>query len=360
MPRTFRAFSLLALALFAAVLSACGGGSSSEVKDTLDKAFSTPIKSARINLDVTLKLNGVKSLNGPIKLSVQGPYESGGANTIPKVDWDIAASAAGQNFTAGFISTGDNAWVGFQGQNYEVGTAAIAEVNKQIKQAAGTSDKKGLSQFGIDARNWLTDAKDEGGEKVAGVDTNHVSAALDVSRFVDDVNQLVQKAGGNLPGGASAPQLTPEEQKQIEDVVKNPRFDVYAGKDDNVIRRLSADLTFEVPKKQQAQLGGLTGGTLSFSIEFAEVGKAQTITAPANAKPLSELTSQLGGLGSVLGGGSAGSGSSSSGSGSSGSGSSGSSSSGPSADALTKYSECLQKADPSKPAELQKCADLLK
>jgi hypothetical protein len=358
MLRTSRALFLLVLALVAAVAAACGGGSSEDVKATMDKAFSTPIKSANVNLDVTLKLDGIKQLNGPIKLSVQGPYESGGSKTIPKVDFDIAASAAGQNFTAGFISTGDNAWVSFQGQNYEVGSAAIAQVNQQIAQAGGQKKQGGLSQFGIDPKTWLTDAKDEGSDKVAGVETQHVSAALDVSAFVDDINKLVAKAGGNLPGGATAPQLTPEEKKQIEDVVKNPRFDVYVGKDDDTIRRLSADITFEVPKDQQAQLSGLTGGTLSFSIEFADVGKPQTITAPSSSKPLSELTSQLGGLGSVLGGGSSGSGSGTgTGTGSSGSGSSGS---GPSAAALQAYSKCLQKADPSKPAELQKCAELLK
>jgi hypothetical protein len=348
MLRTFRALSLLALTVLAAVLTACGTAGSSNVADTLDKAFSTPIKSAKINLDVTLNLDGIKQLNGPVKLSVQGPYESGGSKTIPKVDWDIAASAAGQNFSAGFISTGDNAWVAFQGQDYEVGKAAITKVNSQIKQAAG--NKKGLSQFGIDARKWLKDAKDEGSEKVAGVDTNHVSAALDVSAFLDDVNQLVQKAGGSVAAGSTAPQLSPAEKKKIEEVVKNPRFDVYVGKADNVIRRLSADLSFNVPSAKQAQLGGLKSGTLSFSIEFADVGKPQTITTPTSAKPLSELTSQLGGLGSLLGA-----------SGSSGSGSSGSSGSGgPTAAALTKYSQCLQKADPSKPAALQKCADLLK
>src|SRR4051812_25888122 len=255
MLRTFRALGLLILTLFAVAASGCGSKSSDDVKATLDKAFSTSIKSANVNLDVTLKLNGIKQLNGPIKLSIQGPYESGGSQTIPKVDFDIAASAAGQNFTAGFISTGDNAWVKFQGQNYEVGTAAIDQVNKQIAQASGKK-KQGLSSFGIDPKNWLTDAKDEGTEKVAGVETDHVSAALDVGAFVDDVNKLVAKAGGNLPGGATAPQLTPAEKKQIEDVVKNPRFDVYVGKDDNIIRRLSADISFEVPQAQQAQLGG--------------------------------------------------------------------------------------------------------
>jgi hypothetical protein len=349
MSRTFRGFALVCVALAAAFLTACGSSNSGDVKNTLDKAFSTPIKSANIDLEVTLQLDGVKQLNGPVKLSVQGPYESGGSQTIPKADWDIAASAAGQNFSAGFTSTGDNAWVGFQGQNYEVGQQAVARLNQQIKQAAGKNKSKGLSQFGIDPRDWLKDAQDEGTEKIQGVDTDHVSAALDVGKFLDDLNRIVQKAGSTT--GTSA-QITPAQKKQIQDVVENPRFDVYVGKNDNVIRRLSSDLSFKVPSDKQAQVGGLKSGTLSFSIEFGNVGQPQTIKAPANAKPLSELTAQLGGLSGVLGGAAGGS--------SSGSGSSGSSSSGPSAKALQAYSNCLQKADPSKAAELQKCADLLK
>src|SRR3954447_17101626 len=300
MLRTIRSLTLLVFALAMGVVAACGSGSSADVKDTLDKAFSTPIHTARIDLELTLKLDGIKELNGPVKLSVQGPYETGGNQTIPKADWDIAASASGQNFSAGFISTGDDAWVGFQGQNYEVGEQAVAQINRQIKQAAGQNKQKGLSQFGIDPSSWLKDAKDEGDEKVAGVDTNHVSAALDVGKLLDDLNKVVKQAGGTT--GASA-QITEDQKKQIQDVVKNPRFDVYAGKDDNVIRRLSADLSFTVPSDKQAQVGGLKSGTLSFSIEFADVAKPQTITAPENAKPLSELTSQLGGLGNVLGGG---------------------------------------------------------
>src|SRR3954447_4920378 len=98
MRRTFRSLTLLVFALAMGVLAAGGSGSSADVKDTLDKAFSTPINSARIDLEITLKLDGVKQLNGPVKLSVTGPYESGGNSSIPKADWDIAASAVGQNF----------------------------------------------------------------------------------------------------------------------------------------------------------------------------------------------------------------------------------------------------------------------
>src|SRR3954467_14784433 len=146
MPPRFRAFALLCVALSAALLSACGSGGSDDVKETLDKAFSTPIKTARLDPEAPPKLDGIKQLNGPVKLSVQGPYETGGSQTIPKADWDIAASAAGQNFSAGFVSTGGHAWMGFQGQNYEVGEQAVAQINRQIKQAAGQNKQKGLSQ----------------------------------------------------------------------------------------------------------------------------------------------------------------------------------------------------------------------
>src|SRR5207247_11200303 len=58
----------------------------------------------------------------------------------------------------------------------------------------------------------------------------------------------------------------------------------------------------DVPESAQAALRGLKGGNLSVSVEFASVGQPQHIAAPASAKPLSDLTKQLGGLGGALGG----------------------------------------------------------
>ena len=149
--------------------------------------------------------------------------------------------------------------------------------------------------------------------------------------------------------------------------VKNPSFDIYVGKDDNRIRRLAVKVDFEIPSDQRAQFQGAEGGTLSFQIDFAKVGEKQTITAPANARPISELQQQLGGLAPGLGGSTGGSGSGGSGSGSGGSGSGGSGSSGsggsgstPTPAQFEKYSKCLQAADPSDTAAIQQCAKLLK
>jgi hypothetical protein len=345
MLRTHRTLLIAAVAALAALLAACGGGGSSNPKETVAKAFATPIKSAKVDLEAELGLNGVKQIKGPVKLSITGPFVSGRGKSLPKVDFDIAGSASGQNFEAGFVSTGSNAYVNFQGQSYELGTAEVARINQQIRSAAKDRNKGGLAQFGVHPSDWLTGTRDEGTSKVGGVETDHVSAAVDVGKFLDDLNTLIQKAGSTLSGTTGASALTPQEKQQIEKILGSPRFDVYVGKSDHVLRRLSAHIAFKIPKADQAQLSGLTDGTLSFSIEFSNVGQPQSISAPKSAKPLSDLTSKLGGLAGVLGGSSA---------------PSTGQSSGTSADKLSKYSQCLQEANPAKPAEIAKCDDLLK
>ena len=356
-------FILAALLVVPAMaLAACGGDDTADVRELLNKAFNEEIRSARVALDVNVELKGVQQLKDPIRLTLTGPYQSAGEGKLPKVDWDLAVKLAGQSFTAGFVSTSDNAFVNFQGTDYEVGKQSVAQINKQLADAGKEGDKKGLAQFGVNPRNWVVNAKDEGEEEVAGASTTHVSATLDVGRFLDDVNKLVAQAG-SIPGGQQARQLTDAEKKQVKDVVKNPRFDLYVGKDDNVIRRLSADLTFDVPAERRPQLNGLTGGSIRFSIEFRDVRKPQTVSPPANARPIAELTSRLGGI--------AGAPPAASGQGTpaqpqapegSGSGSGGGETPGPAAnnEAFQAYSECLQKASPNDPAEVDKCADLLR
>jgi hypothetical protein len=180
-----------------------------------------------------------------------------------------------------------------------------------------------------------------------------VKASVDIGRMFSDFNKTIQKAGSM---STSAPQqLSPDTIKKIQDVVKNPKFDIYVGKSDNKIRRLSVSVDFQIPSDQRAKFQGAEGGTLSFSIDFAKVGEKQTITAPRSARPISELQQQLGGLGGGLGG-LGGSGSSGSG----GSGGSGASGSNPTAQQFQKYSQCLQKASPSDTTAIQKCAKLLK
>jgi hypothetical protein len=112
---------LVALASVAALaLSACGGGDnggSGDAKALLKDAFQTPIKSANVSLDVSAKIDGVAQLSQPISVKLTGPYESQGQQKVPKLDWNVNVSGGGQTFSGGLISTGDNAFVNFQGTN---------------------------------------------------------------------------------------------------------------------------------------------------------------------------------------------------------------------------------------------------
>jgi hypothetical protein len=353
--------------MVAALLAACGsGGSSDDAKATVDKAFSHSIKSANIAFSFSAKVDGVAQLQQPISLKLSGPYQSNGRGKLPSLNWQASFSGGGQSLSGGLISTGDNAFVSYQGSNYEVGAAQVAQINQQL--ASQTDQKKTLADFGIDPKNWITDAEDKGDESVNGADTTHVKAAVDVGKMLTDLNKTVQQAGGAM--GTTAPsQITPQQIDQIKQVVKNPTIDVYVGKDDDTLRRLNVSIDFQIPEAQRSQFQGAQGGNVTFSLDLRDVGKPQTVQAPANAKPLSELRSQLGGGtsgGSTFGGGSGsgsgGSGSSGSGSGGSGSGGSGSGGSGSgggasSADAQ-RWAKCIQKANGSA-AAIQKCNKIL-
>ncbi len=178
-----------------------------------------------------------------------------------------------------------------------------------------------------------------------------------------DFNKTIASAGGAM-GAATPKQLTPAQIQKIAQIVKNPKFDIYVGKSDNKIRRLvRVGRLHRSRPPQQAQFQGATGGNADLLDRLREGRGAADDHRARGARPISELQQQLGGLGGGLGGlggsGSSGSGSGSSGSGSSGSGSSGGSGgsgSNPTPAQFQKYSKCLQKADPSNTAAIQKCA----
>jgi hypothetical protein len=358
-PRAALTLSLLAVAALLALTGCGGGGGSTNARALIDKAFKSSIGSADVNLNIQAKVNGVATLQQPISLKIAGPYKSNGKGKLPSFNWNVSVGGGGQALSAGLISTGDNAFVNFQGTAYEVGAAQVAKLNQQ------PGSGKTLKDFGIDPQGWVKNPQDKGSENVDGVDTTHVGADLDIAKMFTDFNKTIQQAGS--VSSVAPSQLTPDQISKIEQVVQNPKFDIFVGKSDNKIRRLSVSIDFQIPSSAQAQFQGATGGTLSFSIDYTKVGEPVTVTAPPNPHPIAELQQQFSGLGAGLSGlggsGSSGSGGSggSSGGGSSGSGGSSSGSgSGPTPAQFQKYSQCVTKANPSDTAAIQKCTQLLK
>ena len=378
-PTILRRVRRLALLLLAAVaLGGCGGGEDKQsVEDVLDQAFRQQIKSADLRIEAELDLNGGSSAGQPVRIEASGPFRTN-EGRLPSADIDLrfGVDGAGQTIQTGFLSTGDRAFVKFEDVFYEQPAAEVRRANRTI---ARNAKKRGsLHALGIDPRSWLGRATDEGEEEIAGVQTRHVAGTLDVEAVMRNLNKFVRRSGAALGGatGQSVPApLSNAQIQRVGEVVRDPSFDIYVGKDDDIIRRVSARVEFEVPEKRRQDLGGLESGTLTFSVEMSDVNGNQKIEAPAKARPLSALTRSLGG--DALGGlGAPGVGPEavpvapdepsppSSGAGGDGSGQGSSppdaaTGDSPEAEAFRKYADCLDKARPEDTAELQKCADVL-
>jgi hypothetical protein len=290
------ALLLLAVALLAVTIAVagCGGddenGNDEDASALIDKAFTKSIKSADVKLQAELNFEMSGQGRQAITLSATGPFVNNG-NKLPKLDMDIKLGSKGQGqaLQAGLLSTGDRLFVKFGGEFYEQPKANVDAANRDL----ANQRKGGKSLF--DPGKWVTGATMEGDEKVAGVETEHVSARVDVRRMLGDLNDVARR-GANAVGGQAAPQpLTKQQIDEAVKALKDPTFDIYVGKDDQTIRRISGNLQVAVPDSGQSQANGITGGSLQFTLELGKVGQGQDVEAPSRSRPISELSRQLGG-----------------------------------------------------------------
>ena len=351
------------LAIFAlilvlpAALAGCGGdggGGGEDPSQVLDQTFNNPEQITSGVLDLTL--DGSAESQGSLSAKLSGPFQGiSDTSHIPQLDLtgSLDAQGAGQsiNVDGGLTITSDNAYVTYKGQAYEVGTRAFrqlqsgyAQANAQNQQQNGQSFTQACEQAveqgggdtsvcDIDFAKWLTNVTNEGTESVGGTDAIHISGDANVKQIISDIS----KVAAELPS-ASAQGFSPSQLNQLEPAVKSATIDVYSGVDDKLLRKLDFDLTLDLSALGGGSVIPISSVDVTFSIAFSDVNSTQTVTAPKNPKPISELgIGGLGGLGSVGGssGGSVGGGG------------------GPS----SAYLNCIQDAQTS--ADYNKCAQEL-
>lgn len=279
-------------------LGGCGGPGA-DPEEVLDRAFSQSIGTAQMSMSLAVALEGVPGAAEPLRINLDGPYRSGSETALPGFDLAVGLDSGGlpaPTDALGLISTGDNLFLDVGGSTYEIGKDVVAQ---ELKARAAEGDSTS-NPFGVDPRSWVSDPKIEGEETVDGTETIHVTGALSVANMVQNLNDAAQKAVA--AGDTEAPVLTEQQMSEIESVVQDPTFDLYAGAEDGKIRRLSASGVFEVPEADRATLGGLTGGRVTFELTFTAVGEPVDIQAPEDAAPIEELGTQIQALTGGLGG----------------------------------------------------------
>ncbi len=360
-----RSLALLLPVLAAMFAVACGGddgqGNQEDADRLLDRAFRQTPTSADVKIDARLPEGALQGFQGPVRIEASGPYIAR-KGKLPKLDIDlrIRPQGAGQTIEAGFVSTGDRSFVKFAGQYYEQPRAAVARANRLAERRKSRGGS--LGDLGLRPRDWVTGAEVEGDERVDGVDTTHVRGTLDVRRLAGDLNELAKRSAGALGGAGATPTLglSKKDIESLAGAVEDPTFDVYVGKDDNLVRRVAAELKVKVPEEDREQLKGIEEGTLRFTVDLADVNGDQEVEAPARSRPIASLITQLG---SLLGGGTAAPETqpdSGSGNGSSTAPDSGGAGPSEAAEAFKEFADCLDDTKPDDAQARARCAELLR
>ncbi len=364
--------TLLLVCLASVAVAACGsssGGSSADAAGLLKDTFegNHKIDSGNINLALTINPTGSSSVSGPIKLGFGGPFQSGGSGKLPQSDFNVSISAEGKSGSLGIISTGSKGYVTLQGTGYQLPADTFKKLQSSFSDlgASGSSSKNstGLSNLGIKPLDWLQNPTVVGDETVAGDETTHIRAGVNVQGLLTDLDTLLKKGSSlgvpktaNLSNGLSA-----STKAKIASEVRNTTFDVWTGKDDKMLRKLSIGTTLPVTGQTSTQLGGMTSAGIALTVQYSDLNQPQTISAPQTVRPYSEFSSKVDSLMQALQGATGATGSSSSGSGSS-SGSSGSSSSSSglagASSSVKRYSKCVSNAG-NDISKMQRCASLL-
>jgi hypothetical protein len=216
--------------------------SSSAPAETLKSAFDlSTVKSGRFA--AKLSFHGRP---GATSLGASGVFERGTANELPHFSVTAQLGSGKQALGGGFVSLGDKAYFVRGDTGWRVPT--------QVWQSVGQNKL----QFAVHPGTWVRDAKSQGTESVGGVQTEHISGKLDPQAMLNDV-------AGVTGGGArlSKPQIAG---------VKGTSLDVWVGKQDHVLRRLTAQLVLPGRARLDLQVG------------LSDINKPQKIQAPAHLR----------------------------------------------------------------------------
>lgn len=270
-----------------------GGGGGSAPSSTDAAAILGSIKAgdqtnpAKIGMEMGVTLNGQLSNpqaaailgNGPISLKLAGPVDP----TAKKMDLTFDIKAGKIALPGKLRLLGETTgYVGLQDKWYELPAGALES------NGATADPQKAFEALGNPA-DLLSNATVVGGENIDGIDTDHISGDINVEGVVNAVAKA-SASQGDAPSDAEKAEVV----AKAKEILKSGKADVWVGKDDKQVHRLTISADVVMPAEQKAQLG-VDGAKITFTVQSTPTG-AVTVEAPAGALPSSQLQSDLGAI----------------------------------------------------------------
>ena len=294
-----------ALAIAACGSSSSGGSAaraSSDPSTLLKQTFSSnhTVRSGVLDIRFVVTPTGSSVVSSPVSVTFRGPFQSGASGQVPESNFTITASGLGKTATFGVVSTSRAAYVTLQGVTYQLPRRDFKQLQSSLKGSSSTGSAPGLSSLGIDPAGLLTRPTIVGTETIDGATTSHLRAGVDVSALVADVNKLLAKGSKTTSKAGLPTQISASAARKIAAALRSPSVDVWTGKSDSTLRRLTLGATLPVTGTTSTQLGGMTSAAFRLSVDYTDLNRPQTITAPAHAHSYAQLQAKLQAIGSQL------------------------------------------------------------
>ena len=289
------------------LLSACGGSSSESAQALLNDTFSArQIESGDVNLALTVGATGSSASTKSLSVRLSGPFQTARGGQAPALRPAAAARRRRPRASAGATSTGSALYIELAGTWFSTPESAYAALQQgyaqAVKKASAAKARSTFASLGIEPARWLSHPVDVGTATIAGVETVHLTASVDVAGFLADGSKLSQAGGalglGSTTSGASV--LSPSAIAELAGSVRSAHVDLFTGKSDHLLRRLELDATVSGTSQTKAILGGLSTADIKVSLELSDLNKSQRITAPSRPESFTQLLPALQQLVGVL------------------------------------------------------------
>ena len=256
-------------------------------------------RSGRINGRVELTLTGVKAFAEPFSLTVSGPFQYRKGAALP--DYELENGV--RNNGVGVTSLRGRSWVSLGSTGY----ALPAAVRRRLVRASSRGRNgltRTLEQFGIAPWRWETEQRVAGTERIDGVDVHHVTTSFNAGRILEDANTLLGfLASLGLTRATGLPdELTRRARRVVVAGVTFKQGASWIGVKDKVLRKAGFTMKFTIPKADRAKIGGISGGTVVGELNVTEVGRPQTISAPASIGSFPDFQLGVDAVGDAQGG----------------------------------------------------------
>lgn len=268
-----------------------GKFSKPEPRDVVHSAVGSlaEIKRGEFSIQFTINPRGDDTTAEPAEFRISGPFELDADSKLPKAKVQQTVSAGGQEQSVTLITTGEKGYIEIEGKAYELPADAqksLTESTEELRKSGG-GKSQGLAGLDIDFNKWLTDPKLSDGRNFDGEDTWKVESPVDIVAAIRDLLKGARALGG-ATGGQVPNVLSGTQEKELRDAVKRAYVEIFAGKDDELLRRVNLTMDIDTPKGQTNALG-LAGGRLDIAVEIRKPNQPVTVETPENPLPAGAL-----------------------------------------------------------------------